>query len=142
MNEFSVVDYGSSLFEKASGCLLHRDPSSGKVKFLPLGRWRGTLCQEDIPVNYILISDHLDMIGVVLKATHSQTRKANGDHLVSRVKNIIGAWKGGKFMELSLRSHSVNTYCLSKVWFKSASIDLRVMDSNQILSNIKCTLSS
>ena len=40
-------------------------------------------------------------------------------------------------MELSLRSHSVNTYCLSKVWFKSASIDLRVMDSNQILSNIK-----
>ena len=137
MSEFSLVDHGSSVFEAASGCTLHRDPSSGKVKFLPLGRWRGTLCQEDIPVNYILLSDHLDMIGVVLKATHNQTRKANGDNLVSRVKNIIGAWKGGKFMELSLRSQSVNTYCLSKVWFKSASIDLRVMDSNQMLSSIK-----
>ena len=40
-------------------------------------------------------------------------------------------------MVLSLRSQSVNTYCLSKVWFKSASIDLRVMDSNQMLSSIK-----
>ena len=43
MNEFSVVDRGSALFEAASGCVLHRDPASGKVKFLPLGRWKGTL---------------------------------------------------------------------------------------------------
>ena len=56
MSEFSLVDHGSSLFELASGCILHRDPSSGKVKFLPLGRWKGTLCQDDLPVNYILLS--------------------------------------------------------------------------------------
>ena len=43
MEEFSLVDRGSSLFEQASGCILHRDPTSGKVKFLPLGRWKGTL---------------------------------------------------------------------------------------------------
>ena len=43
MNDFIVVDSGSALFEAAAGCKLHRDPSSGKVKFLPLGRWKGTL---------------------------------------------------------------------------------------------------
>ena len=137
MHEFSVVDYGSSLFEKASGCVLHRNPSSGKVKFLPLGRWRGTLSQEDLPVNYILLSDHLDMIGVDLRATPSQTRKANGDILVDKVKKIIGAWKGGKFLPLSLRGLSANNYCLSKVWFKCGSIDLRQGDFASLTSQIK-----
>ena len=42
MQEFILIDQGSALFEAASGCKLHRDPTSGKVKFLPLGRWRGT----------------------------------------------------------------------------------------------------
>ena len=37
MQEFSLVDKGSAIFEAASGCKLHRDPTSGKVKFLPLG---------------------------------------------------------------------------------------------------------
>ena len=74
MSEFKLVDTASLLFEKASGCELHRDPTSGKVKFLPLGRWRGTLQQEDIPLPYIALSDHLDMLGVVLKATHAQTQ--------------------------------------------------------------------
>jgi len=137
MNEFSVVDYGSSLFEKASGCLLHRDPSSGKVKFLPLGRWRGTLNKEDIPVNYIVLSDHLDMIGVELRATPTQTRKANGDILIDRTKKVIGSWKGGKFLPFSLRCLSVNTYCLSKVWFRCGSIDIRQGDHSSITSSIK-----
>ena len=77
------------------------------------------------------------MIGVELRATHTQTRKANGDILVEKIKNIIGPWKGGKFMPLALRCHSVNTYCLSKLWFKCASVDLRAGDANQITSNIK-----
>ena len=59
MQEFSLVDYGSSLFEAASGCHLHRDPASGKVKFLPLGRWKGTLTIEDLPVKYVALSDPL-----------------------------------------------------------------------------------
>ena len=35
MHEFILVDSASLLFENASGCKLHRDPNSGKVKFLP-----------------------------------------------------------------------------------------------------------
>ena len=62
INEFSIVNRGSSLFEAASGCKLHRDPSSGKVKYLPLGRWKGTLTKEDLPVDYIVLSEHLDMV--------------------------------------------------------------------------------
>ena len=39
MHEFKLIDEGSAFFESDSGCILYRDPSSGKVKFLPLGRW-------------------------------------------------------------------------------------------------------
>ena len=68
-----------ALFEAASGCVLHRDPSTKKCKFLPLAKWRNTLRQEDIPCQYMTLSDHLDMTGVELRATWNQTRKANGD---------------------------------------------------------------
>ena len=75
MAEFLLVDKAAANFERASGCKLHRDPQAGKCKFLPLGRWRGSLQQEDIPCNYMVLSDHLDMVGVILKATFTQTRK-------------------------------------------------------------------
>ena len=50
---------------------------------------------------------------------------------------MIGPWRAGKFMPLTQRSHSVNTYCFYKVWFKSASIDLRVLDISSITSAAK-----
>jgi hypothetical protein len=43
MGEFSLVNHASALFEAASGCRLHRDPTSQKCKFLPLGKWRKSL---------------------------------------------------------------------------------------------------
>ena len=140
MNEFLTVDNAMALFEKASGCQLHRDPSTKKCKFLPLARWRGTLQQEDIPCGYMSISDHLEMLGVELRATWTQTRKANGDALQSRIENTIRQWKSGKFMYLSLRSWSLNTYCLPKIWFRTHSVDLRVQDLTKITSKIKSWL--
>ena len=140
MHEFTIVDMGSSLFEAASGCILHRDPLSGKVKFLPRGRWKGTLQQEDLPVNYIVLSDHLDMVGVQLKSTYTQTRKGNCDTLLDKVSNIIGSWKSGKFMPLTMRPFSLNTYCTSKLLFRCSSIDLRVGDIKKISSEAKSWL--
>ena len=140
MQEFSLVDQGSAIFEAASGCILHRDPTSGKVKFLALGRWMGTLSREDLPVSYIVLSEHLDMVGVKLRASYKSTRKTNCDELQEKVRNVIGPWKGGKFMPLSQRSHSINTYCLSKVWFRCSTIDLRISDSTKISSTIKSWL--
>ena len=140
MNEFSIVDKGSALFEAASGCVLLRDLTSGKVKFLPLGRWKGTLTREDLPVKYIVISEHLDMVGVQLMASFQQTRKSNCDGIQKKVQNIIGSWRGGKFMPLISRPHSINTFCLSKVWFKCSSLNLRVCDIMKISSSIKSWL--
>ena len=101
MAEFITINEACSLFERSSGCKLHRDPAAGKCKFLALGRWKGTLQQEDIPMNYMV-----------------QTRKANGDIIQARISNLIGSWKSGKFMDLTNRPWSLNTFALSKVWFK------------------------
>ena len=87
MQEFLLVDRASLLFEKVSGCELHRDPTSSRVNFLSLGRWRSTLQQEDIPLPYIVLSDHLDMVGVVLKSTFTQTRKTNCDEIIEKTRN-------------------------------------------------------
>ena len=137
MNEFILVDQGSTIFEKASGCILHRNPASGKVKLLPLGRWKGVLQQEDLPIKYIKISEQLDMVGVQLCATPTQTRQVNGEKLQEKVKNTIGPWKGGKFMPLTQRPFSTNTFCLSKLWFRSASLNLRESDFKFINCQIK-----
>ena len=140
MHEFTIVDQGSAIFEAASGCVLHRDPTSGKVKFLPLGRWRGTLQQEDLPVRYIVMSEHLDMVGVKLMATAQKTRKINCDELQDRVEKTIALWRGGKFMPLTSRPHSINTYCLSKIWFRTSSINLRLCDLSKISATVKSWL--
>ena len=110
------------------------------MKFLPLGRWRGTLTQEDIPHQYIRLSDHLDFVGVELRATFTQTRKVNGDLLQARIKSTVGPWKAGRFMPLSQRAFSANCYALSKVWFKCSVVNLCVQDLNLITSQIKSWL--
>ena len=99
MEEFNLVDRACTLLEKASGVKLHRDPGSGKVKFLALGKWRGTLRQEDLPQQHVRLSDHLDFVGVELRSSFLQTRKANGDILQARIGNIVGSWKAGRFMQ-------------------------------------------
>ena len=140
MEEFLTVDHSLALFEKASGCKLHRDPLNKKCKFLPLGRWRTTLQQTDIPCEYMTLSDHLDMVGVTLMASWAKTRKANGDALQLKVKNTINPWKAGKFLPITQRGWSLNCYALSKVWFKAKSVDLRVADLKSITSSCKSWL--
>ena len=65
MEEFVLVDNIVGVFEAASGCQIHRDPTQDKCKVLLLGGWK-RLEQADIPVDYIRISDHLDMLGLSL----------------------------------------------------------------------------
>ena len=73
-------------------------------------------------------------------ASYQKTRKVNCDELQTRVQNTTGAWKGGKFMPLTSRPHSLNTFCLSKVLFRCSSINLRVCDLTKITSYIKSWL--
>ena len=140
--EILLVDEASALFEAASGCKLHRDPAFQKCKLLPLGKWRTSLKQEDLPqsCNYMVISDHLDMVGVELRSTWTKTRKANGDIIKKRISNTINPWKSGKFMPLTMRPWSLNSFALSKCWFRCHSVDLRAGDVTAITSSIKSWL--
>ena len=88
----------------------------------------------------MVISDHLDMVGVELRHTWTQTRKANGDLIQSRISNAINPWRAGKFMPVTMRPWSANSYGLSKVWFKCHSVDLCAADVTAITSSVKSWL--
>ena len=126
-----------TVFEMASGCKMHRTAESRTCKFLPLGKWRTTLTQAMIPHPFFTLSDHLDFLGVTLQATPSGTRQTNGNTLQDRMRKTIGPWKGGRFMPLTMRSHSCNTYAFSKLLYKCNSIDLRVADFDMFKSSAK-----
>jgi hypothetical protein len=135
--EFQLVDTACSLFERSSGCKLHRNPATNKCKVFIIGRWKGLLQQEDIPLPYLKITDHLDYLGCKLYANYSTTRRENGEQLKKKVKDQIGGWKAGKFLPFTSRPWSINTYCLSKIWYKAACLDLRMGDSDAITSSVK-----
>ena len=73
IEEFNIADRGAALFENAAGTRLHRDPTTNKCKFLPLGKWKNKITQEDIPTPYMKITDTLDMVGVQLCSTWRET---------------------------------------------------------------------
>ena len=137
LDEFEVADRGANLFEKSAGTKLHRDPTSNKCKFLPLGKWRRELAQEDIPTEYMRLTETLDMVGVQLCATWGQTRMKNGNILRDKVSKICGSWKAGKFMPFTARPFSANSFSLSKVWFRCHTVNIRQSDINSIHSSVK-----
>ena len=69
MDEFRIINEAASLFERSSGCLLHRDPIVGKCRVLALGRWRNVLQQKDIGYPYLKLHESLSMLGVELTAS-------------------------------------------------------------------------
>ena len=133
MAEFSLVESETRLFEAASGTELHRDRTSNKVKFLPLGRWKGTLTEDDLPneCKYIAFSDHLDMLGPELYANFNKTRQVAGEGMVVKFRNTTGPWRIRR-MPLTQRPWSSNTYLLPKVWYKAHIIPLRQGDIDQL----------
>ena len=80
------------------------------------------------------------MVGVELRSTWTQTRKANGDLIQKRLADTINPWRSGKFMPLTSRPWSINSFALSKVWFKCSSVDLRLGDLTAISSCVKSWL--
>ena len=46
-------------------------------KMLAQGRWKGVLQQEDIPLPYLKLTDHLDYLGCRLYAKYNATRREN-----------------------------------------------------------------
>ena len=93
--------------------------------------------QEDIGFPHLRIVESLAFIGVSLTANWQRTKRENMNELTARVKSTVGAWKSGKFQSLVCRPHSVNTYCLSKIWFRTHTIDMREGDIKTISSIVK-----
>ena len=86
------------------------------------------------------ISESLDMVGVELKASWIQTRKVNGETCQSKMSRTINAWKSGKFMNLTDRPWSLNSFAMSKLWFRCHTIELRIEDVTNLTSRVKSWL--
>ena len=136
LEEFYMIDEAVRNFENASGCQLHRDITTLKCKILLLGNWNNG-SKDNIPLPYLDKSEFLDILGVKLFAKFSTTRSENGKILIKKVSNTIDKWKSGKFLPLTDRPKSTNTYALSKEWYRAAAIDLKIADIEKIESKIK-----
>ena len=90
-----------------------------------------------IPHNFFTLSGHLDFLGVTLIPTYYLTRSVNGDVLKDRINKVIGPWRGGRFMSLTLRPHSTNLYAFSKILYKCNTIAPRVSDLQHFNSAAK-----
>ena len=137
MEEISPIMEQCRKLEESCGIKLHWDPDSGKCKILPLGTWKSILLQEMILCDFIKITDALDCIGVKLCSNYYLTRVKNSEIIVEKVQKITNMWKSGHHMALVDRAHALNSNVLSKVWFRSASIPLRIQDTKNIMRAIK-----
>ena len=100
----------------------------------------GDTSAEDIPLPYLKLTDHLDYLGCTLYANYCATRRENGEILKKKVKDLIGSWKSGKFLPLTSRPWSLNTYCLTKLWYRTGCLDMRIGDSSGLTSSVKSWL--
>ena len=140
MDEVNMCIMECSKLKLAFGIQLHRDPMLGKVKILPLGHWRKSLTQEDIPHAFIRLTDQLDCVGVKLASNYLAMRKINSCLLVEKVTKIINPWKAGQFMALVDRTHTINSKVLSKIWYIAGSIYPRDSDIKAITKSMKSWL--
>lgn len=104
-----------------------------------LGSWKNW-SKNKTPLKYLTISEHLDILGVKIFANFIKTRAKNGEILIKKFNDLINTWKSGKFMPLLDRQTSINTYALSKIWYKAASINFKIGDIENIQSKIKSWL--
>ena len=140
MEEFLLLDKACTMFEQSSGCKMHRDPATQKCKFLPLGKWKRILKQEDIPLPYLQLTDSLDYLGCKLFSSYHATKNENGIMLVKKINDLIGSWKSGKFLPLTSRPWSLNSFCLSKIWYRLGCLEVKAGDLDKIVSSMKSWL--
>ena len=138
-DELIFIDDTMTIFQYAAGCALHRSEQNGKCKFLGLGAFRD-LKQENIPVKWFKVSDHLDFLGTILNNTNNKSKTSNSINAVNKIKKKIGSWKSGKFLPMNLRAHMINSWIISKIYHSANAFSLRIGDINIIKSMIKSYL--
>jgi len=105
-----------------------------ECKVTPIGRWKEWITQEAVPLPFLLVTDHLEILGVKMYESWSKTRRAAGEELEVKIKHIRDKWRRGRFYELLLRPHVVKTYLFSNMWHKAGSVNLLCTDLDKIQS--------
>ena len=98
-DEFKTLDHIISLFESSSGSRLHRNPETKKCQLLALGRWSAWK-QTNSPLNYMKVTEELNILGVRMTRSTQTTRVLNGEELVQRIRDTTNAFKAGRFMTM------------------------------------------
>ena len=132
VDEFFTVDSCLKLFESASGCKFHRNPLTQKCKVTLFGPWKQKFNQENIPLPFLQVTDHLDILGVSIYENWRKTQKENGSKIVNKVNRVADKWKGGRFYDYLLRPHIVNTYLYSNVWYAASVVDFQLGHLDEI----------
>ena len=132
--EFSVLNKCLILFEQASGCRFHRDPLSQKCTVMPLGNQMKKKLKNNCPLPFLQVTDRIEVLGISLYQTWTNTKSKTGEKLINKISNITRKWNGGRFYDLLLRPHIVNTYLLSNIWYYASVIDLKVSDTTSVQS--------
>ena len=130
--EFVILNDSLKIFELASGCKFHRDPKSQKCKVMPIGSWKRWLLQENVPLPFLKVADHLEILGAKYFESWSKTRSYIGENLIETVKFKANKWSGGRFYELLQKPHIVNTWMFSNLWYNASVIDLKCGDMDKI----------
>lgn len=79
----------------------------------------------------------IDMLGVKLYPGYAETRRENGLTLCGKIGEHIRAYRSGKFIPLTLRLEAINTFVLSKIWYRTANVNLLKTHIKLINSSIK-----
>ena len=124
--EFHIVNDCLQLFESSSGCKFHRNPETQKCKITLFGAMKHRYKQENIPLAFLQLTDHLDILGIKIFESWRKTQRENGAKIVQKVKLVGDRWKGGRFYDFLLRPHMVNTYLFSNVWYAAGVIDIQL----------------
>ena len=123
-DEFKTMDHIISLFEKSSGSKLHRDPQTKKCQLLALGRWSGWK-QANSPLEYMRVTEELNILGVRMTRSTQTSRVINGEELVQRVRDTTNAFKAGRFLPLTTRPWVTNIYLMSRINYRLCAFNFR-----------------
>ena len=97
-----------------------------------IGPWKRRFKQDNIPLPFLQLIDHLDILGIKIYENWRTTQRENGAKVLKKVKLVADRWKGGRFNNFLLRPHMVNTYLFSNVWYSAGVVDLQLGHLDEI----------
>jgi hypothetical protein len=137
IDEIMIVVEQCRELVQSSGVRLHRSADSGKCKLLPVGSWVNNVSQEDIPFDFICLTDTIICVGVRLCSNYFLSRTKNNDLVTEKINILTNIWRSGRHMGLVDRAHALNSKILAKIWHQASSLPIRNQDTDNITRIVK-----